>query len=221
MRLKASISGLDKALQDARSQIERATTRAMSEAAEGLKEELRDQTAAALGRRVAFAWRANVYPRGGTSLNPAALVYSRAPRIVSLFSTGAVIRPVKGSNFLWIPTQNVPRATGRRGASRRMTPEQVEQAFNADLQIRRGRNGSLLAFIDVVKAKSAARPGFRQATRIRVKGRKGLPARQVQPVLMFVLRRQVVGRKLIDLEGPARRWAAKVPGLIERYLERS
>lgn len=212
-RISATLEGLDEALAYGLDRFEHAVTDGVREGTAGLKEDLRDQVeAAGLGRRLAYTWQADVYPDKGASLDAAGYVYTKAPKIMNLFATGATIRPHDGNNFLWIPTDAVPRARGaRRGSKQKMTPEEVEREFNADIYVRKGRNGRFLAFIDVVRAKSRNRPGYRPATKGRL--RQG---RVAEPVLMFTLARNVKGRKEVDLDAAANRWGARTPALIEK-----
>ncbi|MEC7932379.1 MAG: DUF6441 family protein [Pseudomonadota bacterium] len=183
----------------------------MREEASGLKEELRQQvTGAGMGARLARTWQAQVYPKGGRSLNPAGYVYSKAPQIIQAFTDGATIRPVNGGKWLWIPTGNVParRRAGnyvssmrRRANGTKMTPEEVELHFNAELDVVI-EGGKGLAFIDVV---AGLRGGYRQATAGRVAGR-----RKAEPVLMFTLVKAVKMPRLLELDAPARRAAARI-----------
>jgi hypothetical protein len=187
-----------------------------------MREETRDLTMdyrrqvrdAGMGNRLANTWRAEIYPKGGRSLNPAGYIWSAAPAIIDAFARGAHIRPVNGAKWLWIPTRNVPAR--RRGGSyassvkrsngTRMSPEEVELHFNAELQVViEGSKGS--AFIDVVSGLSG---GYRQATPGRLNGRRGVAARKQKPVLMFNLVRGVRMPKLFDLDGPAQKRAANV-----------
>lgn len=208
LRQTVKMGGLADVLGEGLVNLERANTAAMREAAAGLKDEYRDQVfEAGLGRQLAYTWQGEAYPKSGTSMEPAAYVFSKAPKIISLFATGAVIRPVNGSKYLWIPTDAVPRRRGR-GAKSRMTPEEVERYFNTDIYVRRGRGGRNLAYVNASPARSRRRSG--QAT-------KGPRRRVEQPILVFVLVRQVQGRRKLDLEGPAQRWAARFPSLVEKH----
>lgn len=187
-----------------------------------MREETRDLTMdyrqqvrdAGMGNRLANTWRAEVYPTGGRSLNPAGYVWSNAPAIIDAFARGAFIRPVNGAKWLWIPTRNVPaRRRGgtyassvKRSNGTRMSPEEVELHFNAELQVViEGGKGE--AFIDVVSGLSA---GYRQATAGRTRGRRGMAPRKAKSVLMFNLVRGVKMPRLFDLDGPVQRRAANV-----------
>lgn len=195
-------------------------TAIMAEETTGLKEDYREQVRdAGMGNRLANTWRSETYPKGGRSLNPAGYVWSNAPAIIDAFARGAYIRPVNGAKWLWIPTRNVPAR--RRGGSyassvkrsngSRMSPEEVELHFNAELQVViEGSKGS--AFIDVVSGLSG---GYRRATAGRMQGRRGMAARQAKPVLMFNLVRGVRMPRLFDLDGPAQRRAANVARRIQ------
>ncbi|MBV2148616.1 hypothetical protein KRZ98_09995 [Sphingobium sp. AS12] len=187
-----------------------------------MREETRDLTMdyrqqvrdAGMGNRLANTWRAEVYPKGGRSLNPAGYIWSNAPAIIDAFARGAHIRPVNGAKWLWIPTRNVPaRRRGgtyassvKRSNGTRMSPEEVEMHFNAELQVViEGSKGS--AFIDVVSGLSG---GYRRATPGRTQGRRGMAPRKQKAVLMFNLVRGVRMPRLFDLDGPAQKRAANV-----------
>lgn len=195
-------------------------TQIMREETRDLTMEYRQQVRdAGMGNRLANTWRAEVYPNGGRSLNPAGYIWSNAPAIIDAFARGAHIRPVNGTKWLWIPTRNVParrRGGGyassvRRSNGTRMSPEEVELHFNAELQIViEGSKGS--AFIDVVSGLSG---GFRAATARRLNGRRGVAPRKAQPVLMFNLVRGVRMPKLLDLDKPARGRAGNVARRIQ------
>jgi hypothetical protein len=189
-----------------------AITGAMGEATTGLKLGLRAQVrAAGLGAKLANTWRGEIYPSGTTSLDPAGYVYTNAPKIIDSYASGATIRPLAGRKYLWLPTKNVPRASGR-GATKRMTPEEVENAFNDDLVIRPGRRGQLLALMPVVRSKNKS-GGFRKATKGRIDQGRG-----VELVLMFTLVRSVRVAKRLDLDAEADRWGNTLPGLIDNRL---
>jgi len=195
-------------------------TAIMVEEATGLKDDYRKQVReAGMGNRLANTWRSETYPKGGRSLNPAGYVWSNAPAIIDAFAKGAYIRPVNGAKWLWIPTRNVParRRAGsysssvKRSNGSRMSPEEVELHFNAELQVTiEGNHG--LAFIDVVSGLSG---GYRQATAGRTRGRRGMAPRKSKPVLMFTLVRGVRMPRLFDLDGPAQQRAANVARRIQ------
>ena len=151
-----------------------------------------------MGDRLANAWRGETFPRSRPSLDPAAYVYSRAPKLMDVFTRGATIYPTDGRRYLAIPTDNVPNRRGARGAVAAMTPLDVEVLFNQDLIIRRGRNGHLLAFVSAVPGSRGR--GFKPATRGRLA--KG---REVRLVLMFTLVRQSVIRRRFRRPGHRRR----------------
>lgn len=180
------------------------------------RQQVRD---AGMGNRLANTWRAEVYPKGGRSLNPAGYIWSNAPAIIDAFARGAHIRPVNGAKWLWIPTRNVPaRRRGgtyassvKRSNGTRMSPEEVELHFNAELQVViEGGKGS--AFIDVVSGLSG---GYRRATAGRTQGRRGMAPRKQKAVLMFNLVRGVRMPRLFDLDGPAQKRAANVARRIQ------
>lgn len=207
MRASARIDGLDAALRSESARVFTIVDEEVRDGGEGLRADLKQQTADALGTRVANAWRGKFYANAGDPKGPAGFVWSKAPRIMDFFSSSKLVTPI-GEAFA-IPTENVPR--GPRG--RRLTPIEVEARFNAELQPVRLKSGRIGLFIDVISARSTRRPGLRAAT----KGRRA-QGRAVKKVLMFVLMRELRSRKLIDLEAIAQRWGARVAGNIDRRL---
>lgn len=170
--------------------------------------ELRRQvTSAGMSQRLANTWRDRVYPERRASMTPTGYIWSNAPDIINAFDRGVTIRPVNGSEYLWIPTNNVPRARGRvsvRGRNMKggsMSPEEVKERLRANFVFRRGKAGTLLAFMDLIAARNGR--GYRIAT----PGRKR-QQREAELVLMFVLRRTVRMPKLFNLDAAADRWAA-------------
>lgn len=207
MRVNVGFGNLRSFMNDIEGDVAEAATEAMRETSSKALQELRRQvTSNGLGQRLANTWRNRVFPTSRRSVNPSGYIWSNAPDIVDSFNRGATIRPIAGAKYLWIPTKNVPRARGRVSRSGRnlkggaMLPEEVENMFNTDFVIRRGKNGTLLAFIDVVRSLNGRT--FRRGT----KGRAA-QGRFAKPVLMFVLRRTVTLPRLLDTEGVAERWA--------------
>jgi Family of unknown function (DUF6441) len=90
-------SGMTKGIWELSRNIERAGTQAMREATGDLKSNLReDVVAAGLGSRLARTWRGKTCPERGESLEAAAYVWSKAPKIVDAFDRGVVIRTHRG-----------------------------------------------------------------------------------------------------------------------------
>ncbi|MBA4756288.1 MAG: hypothetical protein H2050_15790 [Sphingobium sp.] len=222
MRIKAQFrpGSLTKLLDVIEGEIADDVTQIMREETRDLTMDYRQQVRdAGMGNRLANTWRAEVYPKGGRSLNPAGYIWSNAPAIIDAFARGAHIRPVNGAKWLWIPTRNVPaRRRGgtyvssvKRSNGTRMSPEEVELHFNAELQVViKGNKGS--AFIDVVLGLSG---GYRRATAGRTQGRRGMAPRKQKTVLMFNLVRGVRMPRLFDLDGPAEKRAVNVARRIQ------
>lgn len=218
MRVTVKMEGLHEVLGGALARIEKGTTDGMREAATGLKEELREQVrSAGLGERMAKTWRSEVYPRSGTSLNPAAWVKSRAPKIVSFFEEGKPVRARNG-RFLAIPTDDTPRKRGGRP----MSVDEVQARYGKRLQLipssarfatpsMRRPGVAYLVLKDLVIRKSSQKWRNRSA-------REMARGRQSSTVIMFILVPIVKGQKRLDLRAAAETWAARVPGLIEKNM---
>ena len=142
MKLKLEISPDLAALMQAEIAAgEKAVTTAMREAGAGLKSAWRGQiTGAGLGTRLGNSIRLATYPKGGESLNAAALVWSNAPVIVGAHDTGPLIRSRNGF-WLAIPTP----AAGKSTRGGRITPGEWERRTGLRLRfIYRRRGPSLL-----------------------------------------------------------------------------
>ncbi len=133
----------------------RAVTGAMDEIAGGLKDDLRGQvTQAGLGARLANTWQARRYPAARASVDAAAYVWSKAPKLITAFDKGVTIRSSRGV-FLAIPTP----AAGLRGLGReRVTPGGWERRTGLRLRFVYRRLGPSLLVAD-----DAANPALRAA----------------------------------------------------------
>lgn len=210
MKFDIDISDLRRALKEEAEDIQEQARGAMQAATTYAKRELRDQVIrAGLGTRLAATWQDKVYPERRRTTEPTGWVYSRAPKIIEPYATGAEIRPLAGRQYLWIPTKNVPRK-GARGGGRLYTPEEVESKYNQDLIFRPSkRTGNILVFVSRRRAK-LKRGGFRKVRTGRLAyGESG------ELVLMWTLIRATSRPKKLDLDGVADRAA----GIFARLME--
>jgi hypothetical protein len=129
--ISATVTGnLERAMHDEVKAVSAGLRRAMASAAGQVQEQLRQQARSAGfrgdGKRIANAWRVNVYPKAVlTTLRPAALIWTKAPDIIAAFDSGQTIRARHGKYLAW-PTPN--NATGgKRGGTggMRITPQQM------------------------------------------------------------------------------------------------
>ena len=209
MRMTIALGDLDKVMDDIEGDIARDATEAMRETMEAALDELRAQVVSnGLGVRLSRTWTARAFPGGAKhSINSAGYIWSRAPDIIDSFIKGATIRPINGSKYLWIPTNNVPSATahvgrsGRKVKGGRLSPDECEGRFNAEFIVRPGRNGRLLAFMDLIGGRNGR--GARRVTAGRL--RQG---RAPKLTLMYVLVRTARMPKLLDIEAVAKKWEA-------------
>lgn len=206
---------------DLLAKMERAHTNAVTEWSEGLQQDLRDDViASGLGERLARTWRQKAYPeRGKTSLDPAGLVYvnpgkggrGNAPTIIDFYSAARVIVPLIGE-ALALPTKDCPKTGASRGGKRFMSPLEVEARFNAELFPLRLKKGGMGLFIEVIPGLSTLKGGYRPTTKARIKA-----GRASKVVMMFVLRRNVKGRKRLNHPAIHRRWVAQFPALVAAH----
>lgn len=182
----------------------RAVDEAVKEATTGLKEEMRDQTFAVLGRRVAYTWQGRFYANAGDARGPAGFVWTKAPRIIDFFRAERIVTPL--GNAFAIPVNPMVKRGGRV-----MSVHEVEQQIGQRLQAHKLPSGLIGLFADLIRGRNGR--GFRSPSAGRLaRGRKS------ELTLLFVLVRNLKSKKLIDLDAPANRWAGKVPDLISAKL---
>ncbi len=178
---------------------EKPVTTAMREAGTGLKSAWRAQiTGAGLGARLARTIRSEAYPKGRSSLNAAALVWSKAPVIVGAHDTGPLIRSKSGF-WLTIPTA----AAGKSTRGGRITPGEWERRTGLRLRFVYRRSGPSLLVAE-----------GRLNTRGRAVASRSKTGRGLTTVPIFLLVPQVRLRKRLDLARDAERARDAVPGLI-------
>lgn len=190
--------------------LERAHTGAMRSVAGRLKAAWREEIASAgLGNRLPRTVRSDAYPKGDNSLNAAAMVWTKAPEIISAHDQGALIQSSDGF-YLAIPLP----AAGRGRFGRSMTPGEYEKRTGQKLVFvfRRGKPPLLVANdARVNKRGLARRKGGRR--------RKDGILSGAQSVPVFVLKRRVQLPKRTDLLPTAQAVADDIPGLLAAALE--
>ena len=178
---------------------EKAVSAATREAGNTLKTAWRSQiTGAGLGQRLAHTIRSEQFPKRKPSLNAAALVWSKAPGIVSAHDTGPLIRS-KESFWLAIPTP----AAGKSLRGGRIRPGDWERRTGLRLRFVYRRTGPSLL---VAEGRLNAR-GRAVASRSKT-------GRGATTVPIFLLVPQVQLRKRLDLARDARAAQDALPGLI-------
>ena len=216
----------------------RAMRRAVERAGREVQGELRAQARSASfrdnGRALANSWRLSVYPKPGaapTTLRPAAVVWSNAPKLARAFDEGAVIN-AKGGRYLAFPT-GYNATGGRRNASSRgglrVTPEQMRAARKEAFVIRSSTPGVMLWCLRVRGASGIGVRGRARRGRLRLfvgpnaevlTGRRKGQRQRAREILsqgfvpMFFLMRRVTLRKRLDVAAVRRRAA----GILARSM---
>ena len=185
---------------------ERAVTVATREAGNSLKSAWRAQiTGAGLGQLLARTIRSEQFPKGKTSLNAAAIVWSKAPVIIGAHETGPLIRSRNGF-WLAIPTP----AAGKSARGGRITPGEWERRTGLRLRFVYRRTGPSLL---VAEGRLNAR-GRAVASRSKT-------GRGVTTVPIFLLVPQVKLRKRLDLARDAKAVQDVLPrAIVANWVER-
>lgn len=222
--VRSKMVGLNEALKTSEIIAKMGAMKAMGRARDSMLTELQEQTIAALGARTARSWKGKVYPASGNSLEPAALVYSKAPKIIDGFARGATIVAKAGRKLLAIPTDEVPRK--RNGQA--LTPLEVEGRYGKRLRfipkgtaqgslIRGGAVGYLV--VDGVTSRKSGGPK-RNASERELRGGPRSKVKAVEFAIMFVLVSSVKLPKKLDLQAVLDRAAASLPELLQEEWSR-
>ena len=191
--------------------MERAVKTAVAGATAQVKTAWRADVASKLGRRLSGAVRAEVYPKGDSSLNAAGLVWTKAPKIIGAHERGALIRSENGF-WLAIP---LPAAGPRRVGSKAITPALWEQKNGRVLQFIY-KNGRSAQLVDTGK-KAAGNVMVRK----RVRGGFELSEpRQFKKryVPIFALVPQVKLPKRLNLKAEAMKAGQSLPGRVRTAI---
>ena len=200
MKLRLDITGsIAAAMQAEVLAGEKAVSNALRGAALSLKANWRGQiTGAGLGTRLAGSIRLEQYPKGKSSLNAAALVWSKAPVIIGAHDSGPLIWSKNGF-WLAIPTP----AAGKSTRGGRITPSEWER-----------RSGLRLRFIYRRRGPSLLVAEGRLNTKGRAVASRSKTGRGLVSATIFLLLPQVKLSKRLDLARDAARAVDGVPGLI-------
>lgn len=212
MRFKTEIQKFHPFLEAKKDAVARSVTRAMTDVTSGLNSDLReDVKGAGLGDRLANTWRGETYPKSKDSINAAAFVWSKAPKLVSAFDLGVAIRG-RNRKYLAIPTLEAGVQAGA-GKRRRISPESWSRETGVKLRfVSKGNHALLVADAHYVRqpARWRARKNFKPIRQPRLPGAKTY-------VVVFILVPQVTLRKRLSVAPHAQDWAGKVQGLLQQY----
>ncbi|MBG6202662.1 hypothetical protein IWQ48_003809 [Labrenzia sp. EL_13] len=217
----AAFGNLQKELDRQTNEVASAVYEATDDVAVAVKKRFRQQvTSAGLGNRLAKTWRHRTYPRSNVqTLEPAALIWSKAPQIVSAFSSGDPIRSTRQGGFLAIPTDFAPTSRKRGARSRRMSMEDFLDTFGLDsLKVIPKPGSGNRVFYAIAEKGFTRSGGKKRKSRIVKKGGRS----KSQPVLMYVLVKQVRLAKRFDIDSVAaiaeRLYAQRVVAGISKRL---
>ncbi|MDO6587703.1 DUF6441 family protein [Salipiger sp. 1_MG-2023] len=151
LRIDAALDGdLQRFMQDELSTAEKAVTAGVRKTGARLKAALRqDVITGGLGPRLARSWQAQNYPRSGASLDAAAVVKTKAEKLISAFDEGSEIQSSEGF-FLAIPTPSAPKTGAGR---KRITPSNFPEHRYGPLRFVYVRGGTSLLVVDNQRAK--------------------------------------------------------------------
>lgn len=217
MQIRVQVPDIRGAVLELRQQMALAYTDAVRTSTRAAEKFFENATeAAGLGRKLARTWQSKAYPDAGkTSLEPAGVIWSKAPEPMRAFTQGAVIRG-KNGGFLAIPSAEVLKVRGvavEGGRGKRITPGGFERATGIKLRLvkGKGRIGFLIGDRDPNRIGKRGRAGFRS-----VSARQAKRGVQAKPFLAFTLVPVVTLRRRIDLPGLQAQWQQLTANALAR-----
>ena len=219
LTFSATIGQFDEAFKAMVQPVANAAQGAIRDVANMVKAEGRANIAAAgFSKRWQNAYRQDVFPRRGASINAAVWIYHKIPYAIA-FEQGATIR---GRPKLWVPLTGTPKKIGRN----RMTPQRLAStAGNILFPIQRGRRTFLAARVRVPKAQADADrinvtlPMLKRAERVGVSSGRKKGAGVLKSVPLFVGVDSVTLRKRFALNDVAKRAADRLPQFYLKNFE--
>ncbi|WP_200475099.1 DUF6441 family protein [Azospirillum argentinense] len=214
-RVTGDLRGL---LNERLNEVADAARAAVRSASEHLQADLRAQVrAAGLGSGLEKAWRLDLYPKSGRkTMRPAGLVYSKATRLHDAFDDGETIS-ARGGKWLAIALPAAKEAglhmSRQRGNGGRAGPLPAKWSNVAAAEARfgalrfvpiNGNKRALLVADGKARGTTLARGGVGRATSIP----------------LFLLVRNVRGRKLLDIAGAADKAQARLAANLSNILPR-
>lgn len=176
-----------------------AVTQTMRAVAQVLKARWRQDVAeAGLGSKLSNAIRSDSYPKGQPSLNAAAMVWTKAPKIISAHEEGALIRSRDG---FWLAIPTPAAGKSRRGG--RASPGEWEQRTGLRLQFVYRRGGPSLLVAE-----------GRQNSAGRLVQSRSKTGRGRASAVIFILVPQVKLPKRLNLYASAEQVAGSIPAAI-------
>lgn len=215
MRVRAALRGdLRQVVAAQLSATEKGVTRGVRDVTEQAKTRLRNQvTGAGLGRRLALAWRSQVFPKSGVSLGAAGFVFTRAPKLIRAFSRNQVIRSKEGF-YLAIPTDAAPKRGVRGG---RINPSNFPEDRFGPLRFVYRKSGPSLLVVDGVRVSQKTGRVSRRAKTSTTKS--GAFRSGISTVVMFILVPQITLRKRLDPEREFKRAERALLPAVSRAID--
>ncbi|MCP4356170.1 MAG: hypothetical protein GY793_11215 [Proteobacteria bacterium] len=162
MQIQAAIKGdLNKIIKQKNKRIVKAVNKATRRTVFELRKEMVSQTQrAGLGYGLAKSWQVKIYDKNKDDKFPTGLVYTKSAKIMDGFETGGTRKPLNGK-WIAIPSDNVPKAPGRK----RYTPKHWPKSF-PELYFAKDTKGSAyLVGQTVHKTTSKGKKVIRKTTR--------------------------------------------------------
>lgn len=213
----ALVGDLKKTLAAERKAVAKGVRDGMQDLSELGKKRLRQQMVrAGLGDRLAKTWRNRVYPAAKVeTLEPAGVIWSNAPKIVRAFSEGTPIRSGRAAGWLAIPTDLAPPTRKRGSRRKRMSMEDFLDEFGEDSLRVFSAPGSagrvMLAVADNGFRRGRGKRGGGRTTRVKGKIK-------AEPLLMYVIVRQVRLRQSLNIDSVERALLRLAPDYISRKI---
>jgi len=184
-------------------QTEKDVQSAITQATNGLKQELRQQVVSAgLGKRLSNTWRSAVNPKGRNSINAAGSVWTIAREIIDSNSKGSAIRG-KNGNWIVIPLE----AAGKIKRGKDMLKNY--QAKHGKLIFVYGKNGKNSYLVaENMRSRKGKRGGFTRASD------KAISKGAIATVPVFLVIPQAKMKKRLNPNAAFEKWTCNLSSYL-------
>lgn len=209
MKFTAAIKGdLNKILEVKRQNAFKAVHKAVVRTSNELKLEMVSQTQRArLGYGLSKSWKVKFYNKTDSEKFTKALVYTKAPKIMAGFEESEIRKPTNGHKWIAIPSDNVPKAPGKK----KYSPDHWPKSFPELYFAKDSNNGkSYLVGQTINKTTKSGKKTIRKTN--------SRNESQAETVVYFFLVKKTRNTKKINFETASKKASNKLKRYISEEL---
>lgn len=210
MKFTAAIKGdLTKILEVKKQNAFKAVHKAVVRTSNELKLEMVSQTQRArLGYGLSKSWKVKFYNKTDSEKFTKALVYTKAPKIMAGFEESEIRKPTNGHKWIAIPSDNVPKAPGKK----KYSPDHWPKSFPELYFAKDTKGKSYLVGQTINKTTKSGKKTIRKTN--------SRNESQAETVVYFFLVKKTRNTKKINFETASKKASNKLKRYISEELDK-